>query len=46
MQIMLVTDTAQHLHQRIVEHKFSSIGKHFLEVHDDKNLLSKGKRVN
>ena len=25
--------TARHLHQRIVEHKNSAIGKHFLEAH-------------
>ena len=31
--------TARHLHQRIAEHKYSSIGKHLLEAHDDKNLL-------
>ena len=30
--------TARHLHQRIDEHKYSSIGKHLLEVHGDKNL--------
>ena len=32
--------TARHLHQRIVEHKYSAIGKHFLEAHGDKNLLN------
>ena len=31
--------TARHLHQRIVEHKNSAIGKHFLESHGDINLL-------
>ena len=31
--------TARHLHQRIVEHKNSAIGKHFLETHGDINLL-------
>ena len=29
--------TARHLHQRIAEHKYSSIGKHLLEAHCDKN---------
>ena len=32
--------TAQHIHQRISEHKNSAIGKHFLEAHSDKNLLN------
>ncbi|XP_068705148.1 uncharacterized protein [Montipora foliosa] len=32
--------TARHLHQRIAEHKYSSIGKHLLEAHGDKNLLN------
>jgi len=31
--------TARHLHQRIVEHKTSAIGKHFSTVHGDKSLL-------
>ena len=31
--------TARHLHQRIVEHKNSAIGRHFLEAHGNKNLL-------
>ena len=34
--------TGQHLHQRIAEHKYSAIGKHFLEAHSDKNLLNEG----
>ena len=34
--------TARHLHQRIAEHKYSSIGKNLLEAHDDKNLLNEG----
>ena len=28
--------------QRIAEHKYSSIGKHLLEAHGDKNLLIEG----
>ena len=31
--------TARHLHQRIDEHKNSAIGRHFLEVHGNNNLL-------
>ena len=31
--------TAQHLHQRIVEHKNSAIGKHFSTAHGDTSLL-------
>ena len=34
--------TARHLHQRIAEHKYSSIGKHLLEVHGEKTLLNEG----
>ena len=34
--------TARHLHQRIAEHKHSSIGKQPLEAHGDKNLLNEG----
>ena len=34
--------TARHLHQRIAEHKYSSIGKHLLGAHGDKNLLNEG----
>ena len=34
--------TARHLHQRIAEDKYSSIGKHLLEAHGDKNLLNEG----
>ena len=34
--------TARHLHQRIAEHKYSSICKHLLEAHGDKNLLNEG----
>ena len=38
MQIMCDADyvgmTTRHLHQRIVEHKYSSIGNHFREHHD------------
>ena len=34
-----VGHTTRHLHQRIAEHKFLSIGKHLLEAHGDKNLL-------
>ena len=30
---------ARHLHQRIVEHKNSAIGRHFLEPHSNNNLL-------
>ncbi|XP_028408834.1 uncharacterized protein LOC114531428 [Dendronephthya gigantea] len=32
--------TAQHLHQRIAEHKSSTIGKHFYEAHGSKDLLN------
>ena len=31
--------TARHLHQRIVEHKYSAIGKHFSTAHEDTSLL-------
>ena len=31
--------TAQHLHQRIVEHKYSAITKHFSTAHGDTSLL-------
>jgi len=31
--------TARHLHQRIVEHKNSAIGKHFSTAHGDTSLL-------
>ena len=31
--------TAQHLHQRIAEHKNSAISRHFLEAHGNNNLL-------
>ena len=31
--------TARHLHQRIVEHKYSTIGKHFSTAHGDTSLL-------
>ena len=31
--------TARHLHQRIVEHKYSAIGKHFSTAHGDTSLL-------
>ena len=34
--------TGRHLHRRIAEHKYSAIGKHFLEAHSDKNLLNEG----
>ena len=34
--------TARHLHHRIAKHKYSSIGKHLLEAHGDKNLLNEG----
>ena len=34
--------TARHLHQRIAEHKYSSIGKHLLEAHGEENLLNGG----
>ena len=34
--------TARHVHQRITEHNYSSIGKHLLEVHGDKNLFNEG----
>ena len=34
--------TARHLHERIAEHKYSAIGKHFLGAHGDKNLLNEG----
>ena len=34
--------TARHLHQRIDEHKYSAIGKHFLEAHGVKYLLNEG----
>ena len=36
-----VSFTAWHLHQHIVEHKNSTIGKHFLTVHGDTSLLKK-----
>jgi len=32
--------TARHLHQHIVEHKNSAIGRHFLEAHGNNNLLN------
>jgi hypothetical protein len=32
--------TARHLHQRIAEHKSSTIGKHFCEAHGNKDLLN------
>ena len=32
--------TARHLHQRIAKHKYSAIGKHLLEVHDDKKFVN------
>ena len=32
--------TARHLHRRIAEHKYSSIGRHLLQAHGDKNLLN------
>jgi len=35
---------ARHLHQRIVEHKNSAIGKHFLTAHGDTSLLKERKR--
>ena len=31
--------TARHLHQHIVEHKYSAIGKHFSTAHGDTSLL-------
>ena len=31
--------TARHLHQRIIEHKYSAIGKHFSTAHGDTSLL-------
>ena len=31
--------TARHLHQRFVEHKNSTIGKHFLTAHEDTSPL-------
>ena len=31
--------TARHLHQRLVEHKYSAIGKHFSTAHGDTSLL-------
>ena len=31
--------TARHLHQRIAEHKYSAIGKHFSTAHGDTSLL-------
>ena len=39
---LYVSNTARHLHQRIAEHKYNSIGKDLLEAHGDKNLLNKG----
>ena len=33
---------AWHLQQRIAEHKYSAIGKHFLEAQGDKNRLNEG----
>ena len=35
--------TTRHLHQRIVEHKNSTIGRHFLEAHRNNNLLKENK---
>ncbi|CAB3999200.1 Hypothetical predicted protein, partial [Paramuricea clavata] len=32
--------TGRHLHQRIAEHKLSTIGKHFCEAHGNKDLLN------
>ena len=34
--------TARHLHQRVAEHRYSSIGKHFLKELGDKNLTNDG----
>ena len=34
--------TAWHLLQGIAEHKYSSISKHLLEAHCEKNLLNEG----
>ena len=34
--------SGRHFHQRITEHKYSAICKHFLEAHGDKNLLNEG----
>ena len=34
--------TARHLHQRVAEHTYSAIGKHFLEEHGDENLMNDG----
>ena len=34
--------TARHLHQRVAEHRYSAIGKHFLEEHGDENLMNDG----
>ena len=31
--------TARHLHQRIAEHKYSAIGRHFVEAHGSNHLL-------
>ena len=36
-----VSFTAWHLHQHIVEHQNSAIGKHFLTAHGDTSLLKK-----
>ena len=34
--------TARHLHQRVAEHRYSAICKHFLEEHGDENLMNDG----
>ena len=40
--VSFVGYTARHLHQRIAEHKNSTIGKHFLTAHGDTSLLKEG----
>jgi len=37
--------TTRLLHQRIVEHKNSAIGGHFLEAHGNKNLLNENQFI-
>ena len=37
--------TARHPHQRIVEHKYSAIGKHFSTAHRDTSLLRQRKPI-
>ena len=37
--------TGWHLHQRIAEHKYSAIGKHFLETHGEWGPISRSQEM-